>query len=88
MKTSAETKEFIGCTMAAFGLAFVVGGIAVSLFGNRQGIDLALAGTIATSAASVPLIAAKDQQDREHRAYVRSLQISIRNGNRSVRGVV
>ena len=76
MKTTAETKELIGCTMAAFGLAFIVGGITVSLFGNRQGIDLALAGSIATTAAAAPLTAAKDQQNREHRAYVRSLRTS------------
>ena len=76
MRTTAGTKELIGCTIAALGIAFVVGGITLSLFGNRQGINLALAGTIATSAASVPLTAAKDQQDREHRAYVRSLRIN------------
>jgi len=52
----------------------VFGGITCGLFGQKSGLDLALAGTVITAAASIPLGAAQAQENAERRAMVRRMQ--------------
>ena len=55
-----------GFSVAAVGLGLCFGGIASGPFGNRAALDIALAGTVTTAAASVPLRAARLEMQREH----------------------
>ena len=71
-KTNSETKEFIGLVLAAKGLGAVGAGIIIALCGQKQGMNIALAGTIGTAAASIPLCAASWQRDEEYMEAVRS----------------
>ena len=74
MKTSTEQKFGLGFAVAAIGLGTVIGGIGCGLFGHKSGLDIALAGTIITASASVPLAAAQAQEDEERRELIRLMR--------------
>lgn len=74
MKISTEQKFGLGFAVAAIGLGTVCGGIGCGLFGHKSGLDIALAGTIITAAASVPLAAAQAQEDEERRELIRLMR--------------
>tara|TARA_Y100000287_G_scaffold62489_1_gene49286 strand:+ start:1006 stop:1242 length:237 start_codon:yes stop_codon:yes gene_type:complete len=73
-KTSTATKELTGVATAVAGIVLIFGGIGAGLTGNRHAFDIALAGTIVTAAASVPLSSAKEQERQELRARIRGMK--------------
>ena len=74
MNTSTAQKFGLGFAVAAIGLGTVFGGIGCGLMGHKGGLDIALAGTIITAAASVPLAAAQAQEDEERRELIRLMR--------------
>jgi hypothetical protein len=74
-RTSAATKEWSGMATALAGIALVFGGIGAGLAGNRHAVDIALVGTIITSASSIPLSIAREQERQERQDLIRGMRI-------------
>ena len=69
--TTADKLQNVGAFFALVGVLTVAGGIVRGLNGNRLGLDEALIGAVIVGVSSVPLAAAKDQQQKERRAYAK-----------------
>jgi hypothetical protein len=69
--TPSDRLAMVGSFLALVGVLTVAGGIVRGLNGNRLGLDEALIGAVIVGVSSVPLAAAKDQQQKERRAYVK-----------------
>ena len=69
--TPGDRLMLAGSFLALVGVLTVAGGIVRGLNGNRTGLDEALLGAVIVGVSSVPLAAAKDQQQKERRAYAK-----------------
>ena len=73
--TTADRLQNVGVFFSLVGVLTVAAGIVNGLNGNKTGLDQALLGAGIVAASSLPLRVAREQQEQQHRAYVRRLRL-------------